>query len=92
MPHITEQVGIYLLRRYIFVHLSKAEKNVGMYNENASIDSVNGNLDEDDETKVPRGADATNVDDRSDETVGQQKFDLLILMLRKLYAFVTGIF
>ena len=31
-----------------------------------------------------------DVDDRSDETVGQQKFDLLILMLRKLYAFVTG--
>ena len=86
-PCITDvQVGVYLLRRYIFVHLSKAEKHAGIPDESVNT----SDSDEADETKVPRGSDATNADDRSDDTVGQQKFDLLILMLRKLYAFVTG--
>ena len=60
------QVGQFLIRRFLFVHLSEEECEIG-----------------------PLDQDPSEEETRRALQVGQRKFDLLVLMFRKLYAFVT---
>jgi DNA-directed RNA polymerase I subunit RPA2 len=100
------KVGEYLLRRYIFVHLSCSEheapftfnnnKRRGSSSTHDSDSDESEKMDADssdgEETKVTGNAENANSaeNDAKKLKIGQRKFDLLILMLRKLYAFVTG--